>query len=136
MPTDVSRVDDLRRLEVTVREAFGEVHVLMNNAGIQPGSGIFGLAEAWERVLAVNLWGVIHGSQVFAPGMVGHGEPRADRQHRLQAGDHHPAGRSGLQRGEGGGEGVHRGAAARAAQHRGLPGHGAPPDPGASSTPG
>jgi NAD(P)-dependent dehydrogenase (short-subunit alcohol dehydrogenase family) len=75
VPTDVSRVDDLRRLEVTVREAFGAVHVLMNNAGIQPGSGVFGPAEAWERVLAVNLWGVIHGTQVFAPGMIARGEP-------------------------------------------------------------
>ena len=68
LATDVSRVDDLRRLEATVLEPFGHTHVLMNNAGIQPGSGMFGPAEDWERVMAVNLWGVIHGIQVFAPG--------------------------------------------------------------------
>ena len=54
---------------------FGAVHVLMNNAGVQPGSGMFGPERSWERVLGVNLWGVIHGSQVFAPGMLEAGEP-------------------------------------------------------------
>jgi NAD(P)-dependent dehydrogenase (short-subunit alcohol dehydrogenase family) len=73
--TDVSKLDDLRRLEATVLDQFGAVHVLMNNAGVQPGSGIFGPAENWERVLGVNLWGVIHGSQVFVPGMIARGEP-------------------------------------------------------------
>ena len=75
VPTDVARMDSLRELEQAVLDAFGPVHVLMNNAGIQPGSGIFGPGENWERVLRVNLWGVIHGTQVFAPGMIAHGEP-------------------------------------------------------------
>ena len=73
--TDVSRVDDVRRLEAAVRERFGGTDVLMNNAGIQPGSGIFGPAENWQRVIAVNLWGVIHGTQVFVPGMLERGRP-------------------------------------------------------------
>ena len=42
----------------------------MNNAGVQPGSDMFGPAENWERVLGVNLWGVIHGTQAFVPGMI------------------------------------------------------------------
>jgi hypothetical protein len=75
VPTDVARMDSLRELEQAVLDAFGPVHVLMNNAGIQPGSGIFGPGENWERTLRVNLWGVIHGTQVFAPGMIAHGEP-------------------------------------------------------------
>jgi NAD(P)-dependent dehydrogenase (short-subunit alcohol dehydrogenase family) len=49
--------------------------VLMNNAGIQPGSGIFGPTENWERVLGVNLWGVIHGTQIFVPDMIKRGRP-------------------------------------------------------------
>ena len=53
---------------------FGRVHVLMNNAGI-PGSSMFGAQEAWEKVFAVNLWGVVNGSRVFAPGMIAHGQP-------------------------------------------------------------
>jgi NAD(P)-dependent dehydrogenase (short-subunit alcohol dehydrogenase family) len=75
VPTDVSRRDDVRRLEAAVLDRFGAVHVLMNNAGIQPGSGIFEPADAWEKVLAVNLWGPIHGVQVFVPGMIAHGQP-------------------------------------------------------------
>jgi NAD(P)-dependent dehydrogenase (short-subunit alcohol dehydrogenase family) len=73
--TDVSRVDEVARLESRVRERFGGTDVLMNNAGIQPGSQMFGPAENWQRVLGVNLWGVIHGSQVFAPQMIARGRP-------------------------------------------------------------
>ncbi|WP_108663435.1 SDR family NAD(P)-dependent oxidoreductase [Acuticoccus kandeliae] len=72
---DVSKVESVRALEAAVNARFGGTDVLMNNAGIQPGSGIFGPAEAWERVLAVNLWGIIHGSQVFVPGMITRGRP-------------------------------------------------------------
>jgi NAD(P)-dependent dehydrogenase (short-subunit alcohol dehydrogenase family) len=73
--TDVSNVDEVVRLEAAVRERFGGTDVLMNNAGIQPGSKMFGPAENWQRILGVNLWGVIHGSQVFAPGMIARGRP-------------------------------------------------------------
>jgi NAD(P)-dependent dehydrogenase (short-subunit alcohol dehydrogenase family) len=75
MVADVSRVDDVRRLEVAVRQRFGGTDVLMNNAGIQPGSGIFGPAENWQRIIAINLWGAIFGSQVFVPGMLERGRP-------------------------------------------------------------
>jgi NAD(P)-dependent dehydrogenase (short-subunit alcohol dehydrogenase family) len=74
-PADVSQPDDLHALENAVRTRFGRIDVLMNNAGIQPGSAMFGPQEAWDRVMAVNLWGVIHGSRIFAPGMIAQGEP-------------------------------------------------------------
>jgi NAD(P)-dependent dehydrogenase (short-subunit alcohol dehydrogenase family) len=73
--TDVSDVEAVRRLHATVVERFGGVDVLMNNAGIQPGSSMFGPAENWQRVLGVNLWGVIHGTQVFVPEMIKRGRP-------------------------------------------------------------
>jgi NAD(P)-dependent dehydrogenase (short-subunit alcohol dehydrogenase family) len=73
--TDVSNFDEVVQLETAVRERFGGTDVLMNNAGIQPGSKMFGPAENWRRVLGVNLWGVINGSQVFAPGMIARGRP-------------------------------------------------------------
>jgi NAD(P)-dependent dehydrogenase (short-subunit alcohol dehydrogenase family) len=72
---DVSRIDDVSRLEAAVQKRFGGTDILMNNAGIQPGSQIFGPAENWQRILAVNLWGIIHGSQVFAPHMIERGRP-------------------------------------------------------------
>jgi NAD(P)-dependent dehydrogenase (short-subunit alcohol dehydrogenase family) len=75
MVADVSDHGDMIRLEAAVRERFGGTDVLMNNAGIQPGSALFGPPEHWRRILGVNLWGVIHGSQVFAPRMIARGRP-------------------------------------------------------------
>jgi len=72
---DVSRIEDVAELEIAVRERFGGTDILMNNAGIQPGSEIFGPLQNWRRVIGVNLWGVIHGSQVFAAGMIERGRP-------------------------------------------------------------
>ncbi|MDE1569209.1 SDR family NAD(P)-dependent oxidoreductase [Aquabacter sp. P-9] len=75
VPTDVSEPGALEHLEQTVRGAFGTVDVLMNNAGIQPGSTTFDTERQWRRIMAVNLWGVIEGSQIFAPGMIAQGRP-------------------------------------------------------------
>ncbi len=74
MATDVGRLADVEALHEAVKARFGGADVLMNNAGIA-GTGMFGPAEAWERVVAVNLWGIIHGSRVFAPGMIARGRP-------------------------------------------------------------
>ncbi len=73
--TDVSELEALEALQEEVIERFGKVNVLMNNAGIQPGSALFGPLENWERVMAVNLGGVVNGTRVFGPGMIAHGEP-------------------------------------------------------------
>jgi NAD(P)-dependent dehydrogenase (short-subunit alcohol dehydrogenase family) len=75
MAIDVSRIEDVSALELAVRQRFGGVDIVMNNAGIQPGSEMFGPVENWRRILGVNLWGVIHGSQVFAPEMIERGRP-------------------------------------------------------------
>ena len=72
---DVRRRADVEALEAAVRERFGGTDILMNNAGIQPGSDISGPAETWERILGVNLYGVINGSQVFVPHMLERGRP-------------------------------------------------------------
>ncbi len=75
VPTDVSDPAQLRDLAARVERDLGPVNVLMNNAGIQPGSDIFDNAGTWGRVLAVNMGGIIAGSQIFGPGMVAHGQP-------------------------------------------------------------
>jgi NAD(P)-dependent dehydrogenase (short-subunit alcohol dehydrogenase family) len=75
MEADVSRAEDVARLKAAVDARFGGTDILMNNAGIQPGSAMFGATENWEKVLAVNLWGVIHGCQAFVPGMIARGRP-------------------------------------------------------------
>jgi NAD(P)-dependent dehydrogenase (short-subunit alcohol dehydrogenase family) len=73
--TDVSKPDELAALERAVVQRFGRVHVLMNNAGIQPGSRMFGPQSNWDNVLAVNLMGIVNGSRIFGPAMIAHGEP-------------------------------------------------------------
>lgn len=72
---DVARVADLQALEAAVRERFGGTDVLMNNAGIGPASSVFGPADSWSNILAVNLWGAIHGVQAFVPAMIERGRP-------------------------------------------------------------
>jgi NAD(P)-dependent dehydrogenase (short-subunit alcohol dehydrogenase family) len=72
---DVSRVEEVTALESAVQKRFGGTDVLMNNAGISPPAKIFGSPENWQRVFAVNFWGVVHGSQIFAPHMIERGRP-------------------------------------------------------------
>lgn len=73
--TDVAHRHELEALERAVLQRFGRVHILMNNAGIQPNTSVFSAEANWDHILAVNLTGVIHGSQVFGPNMLAHGEP-------------------------------------------------------------
>ncbi|MEI9904496.1 MAG: SDR family oxidoreductase [Asticcacaulis sp.] len=52
----------------------GEIDVLMNNAGIGPGTSVLDGAN-WQRTLDVNLGGIINGTQAFGPKMVASGKP-------------------------------------------------------------
>ena len=68
--TDVARIEDVQALRERVLEAFGAVHVVCNNAGVAGGSVIDSPIEMWQWVLGVNLWGVIHGCNVFLPDLL------------------------------------------------------------------
>jgi NAD(P)-dependent dehydrogenase (short-subunit alcohol dehydrogenase family) len=74
---DVSEAADVERLKDMTFADFGEVALLMNNAGIEGGAGVLGDFERWRRVIDVNLWGVIHGVNVFAPEMIRQSRPSA-----------------------------------------------------------
>jgi NAD(P)-dependent dehydrogenase (short-subunit alcohol dehydrogenase family) len=59
----------------TTFEAFGNVHVVCNNAGVAGGSGIDNISlDTWRWVLDVNLMGVLHGIRTFLPRIRAHGE--------------------------------------------------------------
>ncbi len=61
--TDRARWPEL--LEQTLAH-FGDAHVLINNAGVlRVGPALEASDQAWEEVIAVNLWGVIHGCRTF-----------------------------------------------------------------------
>lgn len=71
---DVSRAESVAELERAVRERFGGADILMNNAGIQPGSTLFAEPDIWQRIVGVNMWGIINGTRIFAPGMIARGK--------------------------------------------------------------
>ncbi len=71
---DVSSAESVRELERAVSAQFGGTDLLMNNAGIQPGSTLFGEPDNWQRIIAVNMWGIINGSRIFAPNMIARGK--------------------------------------------------------------
>jgi NAD(P)-dependent dehydrogenase (short-subunit alcohol dehydrogenase family) len=73
--SDVADREAMEALAEMIFGRWGAIHVLVNNAGIQPGSAMFGPKAAWDAVLAVNLGGVINGTQVFVPRMIASGEP-------------------------------------------------------------
>jgi len=56
-PTDVSKMDDVVKLRDRVYDAWGEVGVLMNNAGVgDKGTSWEGL-DNWHKVFNVNVFG-------------------------------------------------------------------------------
>ena len=75
VPTDVSQPDSLKHLERAVLDAFGSIDLLMNNAGIQPGSDIFGPPANWTNIIATNLMGIVHGTQIIVPRMIAQATP-------------------------------------------------------------
>jgi NAD(P)-dependent dehydrogenase (short-subunit alcohol dehydrogenase family) len=73
---DVSKIDDVAKVQSVAYEKFGEdVAILFNNAGIGGGSGPTTRLDRWKQVLDVNLWGVVHGVQTFVPNMVKQNTP-------------------------------------------------------------
>ncbi len=73
--TDVSDAEQMDALGAATLDAFGAAHIVCNNAGVASGGRSWELTTAdWRWVIGVNLWGVIHGIRVFAPGLIAQGE--------------------------------------------------------------
>ena len=72
---DVADRGQLERAVERVEREFGDVSVVMNNAAIGGGGDVFGDPAAWERLLAVNLHGVVYGCSLFAERMVESSRP-------------------------------------------------------------
>ncbi len=69
--TDVSEPEALDRLAAVTHESFGDVTLLVNNAGIETLGYVWELPAAlWEKTLNINIHGAIHGVRAFAPRML------------------------------------------------------------------
>lgn len=106
---DISAEDAWPGIIIETRRRFGEVAVLVNNAGISPKHNGMRVAterisiEEWNRVLAVNLTGAFLGVRAVLPGMRTRGWGRivnvssqAGRQGARIAGAHYGATKSAL----------------------------------------
>lgn len=71
---DVSDLGAMTRAAEQVAAEMAPITVLMNNAGMGQPSSAVGDRDAWERMLAVNFWGVLNGTQGFFPLVEAHGE--------------------------------------------------------------
>ncbi|MEA1086184.1 SDR family NAD(P)-dependent oxidoreductase [Sphingomonas sp. CD22] len=75
MACDVSDRQAVEALAADVATRFGAVSVLMNNAGVGGGGDALSSRDGWDRLLGVNLFGVLNGVQAFVPAMIAHGGP-------------------------------------------------------------
>ena len=72
---DVSKVPDLQRLIDVAVSSFGRLDVMVNNAGIESGTGILdSTEEEYDRVLAVNTKSAFFGTQIAARQMIAQGD--------------------------------------------------------------
>jgi NAD(P)-dependent dehydrogenase (short-subunit alcohol dehydrogenase family) len=75
IPTDVTEPEAIERLAALTHERYGDVRLLVNNAGIETLGFVWEIpAAAWERTLAININAVVHGVRAFAPRMLAAGK--------------------------------------------------------------
>lgn len=72
---DVSVAEDMERLRDFALDAFGGVHLLINNAGVYVGSTTWeATVKDWQWVWGVNVMGVANAIRAFVPPMLEAGE--------------------------------------------------------------
>jgi len=72
---DVARHEQVEALAAAALDAFGAVHVVVNNAGVSITGPIAQLTlDDWRWVFDVNVWGVVNGIRVFTPLLTAQGE--------------------------------------------------------------
>jgi len=71
---DVSQAADVEGIATAAMDAFGALHLCVNNAGVAEGGLTWEIdLPAWEWVIGVNLYGVVHGLRSFVPRIIASG---------------------------------------------------------------
>ncbi len=71
---DVTNRAAVARARDDALAAFGAVHLLVNNAGVNAAGPLYEVTyNDWDWVMGVNLWGVVHGVHEFLPELMRHG---------------------------------------------------------------
>jgi len=74
--TDVTNPAEIQALAETTWNTFGDVRLLINNAGMESVGSIWETsATTWEKLIGLNIMGVVHGVRIFLPRMLGTGKP-------------------------------------------------------------
>jgi NADP-dependent 3-hydroxy acid dehydrogenase YdfG len=74
VPCDVTRDADVDALAAAAFATFGTVDIVMNNAGIAVLGPAYRVEMSeWERILQVNVLGLVRGVRAFVPAMVERG---------------------------------------------------------------
>ncbi|MBT2692071.1 SDR family oxidoreductase [Bacillus sp. ISL-55] len=69
--TDVTSLDEVKKLAGFTLDHFGQIDVLFNNAGIMPLSYMKNnRVEEWDQMIDVNIKGVLHGVSAVLPHML------------------------------------------------------------------
>lgn len=75
LQADVSSLEQVSKVKEKAYSTYGQVNVLMNNAGIAPPAGTWSEPDAWGQILSVNLGGIINGVQAFTQSMLEQNTP-------------------------------------------------------------
>jgi NAD(P)-dependent dehydrogenase (short-subunit alcohol dehydrogenase family) len=71
---DVTSLEELTAVRDVALRKFGRIDLVMNNVGVLAVGAVEDIPlDAWQRIVDINLMGVVRSNLVFLPGLIGQG---------------------------------------------------------------